>query len=393
MQFHWQALDHQGHMQQGELHATSAALARAQLRRQGLESRQLRRLWWRSPPRHDPRSLSRLTRQLATLLKAGIPLLQALTLLQQGPGLGIWPQTLQALAQQVSAGHSLETALGRQPQVFSMLYRQMVAAGEMAGDLAGTLERLAAMLERNEALRSRLRAALMYPALVLGVCMAVVLLILLWVVPVFEEVFRSFGAALPWPTQLVVMASRTLGHGAPVLLLATTAIGLALRSGPVRKRLAPGWQAWLLRLPILGGLIRQSVLARWCQTLASLLGSGIPLAEALVPAGLASGHPVYERASRRLQRRISQGSSLHQALAGDPRFPVLLVQMCTTGEETGTLAQMLSRTADGLASDFDTRAQGLSALLEPLIIVILGLSIGGILVAMYLPIFQLGQVF
>lgn len=393
MWYRWQAHDAQGRVQQGELQASSAALARALLRQQGLQPRTLQRLWWRAPPRHDPRTLARLTRQLASLLQAGIPLLQALTLLQQGPGLGLWPRTLQALAQQVAAGHSLHSAMAREPQVFSSLYRQMVAAGEMAGDLVGSLERLAGMLERNEALRSRLRAALMYPALVLLVCLGVVVLILLWVVPVFEDVFRAFGAPLPWPTELVVSLSRGLAQGAPALLVLITLAVLFLRSRAARARWQPIWQAWLLRLPVLGDLIRQSVLARWCQTLASLLASGIPLAEALVPAGLASGHPVYERVSRRLQRRIAQGSSLHQALAGHPRFPPLLVQMCTTGEETGTLAQMLARTGDGLASDFETRAQGLSALLEPLIIVVLGLSIGGILVAMYLPIFQLGQVF
>lgn len=393
MLFAWQAVDGQGQLQRGQLQAPSLALARAQLRRQGLEPRQLRLVWWQRPGRHDPRMRSRLTRQLAALLQAGIPLLQALSLLQQGAGLGLWTQTLQALSQEVADGHSLHAALSRQPQVFSPLYRQMVAAGEMAGDLTGSLERLADMLERNEALQARLRAALMYPALVLLVCLAVLVLILVWVVPVFEDVFRSFGAPLPWPTQLVVLTSRGLGQAAPVLLLAAAAAALVLRTDPVRQRLQPLWQHWLLRLPLLGSLVRQSVLARWSQTLASLLASGIPLAEALVPAGLASGHPAYVRASRRLQRRISQGSSLHQAMAGHPRFPVQLVQMCAIGEETGTLATMLGRAGEGLASDFETRAQGLSTLLEPLIIVFLGLTIGGILVAMYLPIFQLGQVF
>ena len=389
----WRAQDVQGHTHQGRLQAPSRALARAQLRRQGLEPCSLERIWWHRPVRHDPRLLGPLTRQLATLLQAGVPLLQALSLLQQGAGTGGWTHTLQALSQEVSAGHSLHAAMARQPQAFSALYRQMVAAGEIAGDLTGSLQRLADMLERNEALRARLRAALMYPALVLLVCLAVVGLILIWVVPVFEDVFRSFGAALPWPTQAVVLASRGLASAAPALWAGAALAAVLLRTTPVRQRLWPAWQNGLLRLPLLGDLVRQSVLARWSQTLASLLTSGIPLAEALLPAGLASGHPAYVRASRRLQRRIAQGSSLHEAMAGHPRFPVQLVQMCMIGEETGTLAVMLGRAGQALASDFETRLQGLNTLLEPLIIVFLGLTIGSILVAMYLPIFQLGQVF
>lgn len=351
------------------------------------------RFGWRARSRSNASETARVTRQLATMAQAGIPIVQALELLRQGSMPGAWPSTLQDLADQIMAGSSLAQALTRHPRHFSVLYRQMVAAGELSGNLAGTLEQLAETLDRNERLRSRLRSALLYPVMVLGVAALVVTLLLLWVVPVFEEVFESFGASLPWPTRMIILLSQGLTGMLWPLLLTMGVVALLARSSLLRARW-PAWRdRWLLRLPLIGPLLQMSVLARWSQTLASLLSAGLPLAEALGPAGQASGHPAYERASVYLQRHITQGSSLHGAMASHPRFPPMLVQMCATGEETGTLEILLRRAGDWMAGEFETRTQSLTALLEPLIIVILGLAIGGILVAMYLPIFQLGRVF
>ncbi|MFY7871605.1 MAG: type II secretion system F family protein [Limnohabitans sp.] len=351
------------------------------------------RFGWRARSRPNASETARVTRQLATMAQAGIPIVQALELLRQGSMPGAWPSTLQDLADQIMAGSSLAQALTRHPRHFSVLYRQMVAAGELSGNLAGTLEQLAETLDRNERLRSRLRSALLYPVMVLGVAALVVTLLLLWVVPVFEEVFESFGASLPWPTRMIILLSQGLTGMLWPLLLTMGVVALLARSSLLRERW-PAWRdRWLLRLPLIGPLLQMSVLARWSQTLASLLSAGLPLAEALGPAGQASGHPAYERASVYLQRHITQGSSLHGAMASHPRFPPMLVQMCATGEETGTLEILLRRAGDWMAGEFETRTQSLTALLEPLIIVILGLAIGGILVAMYLPIFQLGRVF
>ncbi|MFM8757441.1 MAG: type II secretion system F family protein [Limnohabitans sp.] len=351
------------------------------------------RFGWRARSRPNASETARVTRQLATMAQAGIPIVQALELLRQGSMPGAWPSTLQDLADQILAGSSLAQALSRHPRHFSVLYRQMVAAGELSGNLAGTLEQLAETLDRNERLRSRMRSALIYPIMVLGVAALVVTLLLLWVVPVFEEVFESFGASLPWPTRMIILLSQGLTGMLWPLVLTMGVVALLARSSLLRERW-PAWRdRWLLRLPLIGPLLQMSVLARWSQTLASLLSAGLPLAEALGPAGQASGHPAYERASVYLQRHITQGSSLHGAMATHPRFPPMLVQMCATGEETGTLEILLRRAGDWMAGEFETRAQSLSTLLEPLIIVILGLIIGGILVAMYLPIFQLGRVF
>lgn len=392
MYIQWQGIDQAGQARQGELQSMSQALARAQLKRQGVQVTHLKRLWWRRVPRLHLRDTAQMTRQLATLLQAGVPLLQALDMLIQSAQ-AAWRDPLQDISSQVMAGRSLHEALARHRRMFSPLYRHMVAAGELAGALDLTLLRLADTLEHHERLQARLRAALMYPAIVMGVALAVVVLIMLWVVPVFEEVFHAFGASLPWPTRLIIDLSHGLAHaGLPLLLLGILAWQIS-RQPVVRRKLSSWFERWLLRIPVVGPLVRLSVLARWCQTLSTLLAAGIPLTEALVPAGQACGHPAYQRATQRLLRSVSQGGSLHRALAGQPRFPAMLAQMCATGEETGALDHMLQRAGDWFAAEFETRVQGLSSLLEPLIIVLLGMTIGGILVAMYLPIFQLGQVF
>jgi type IV pilus assembly protein PilC len=377
----------------GAADATQSAPAAALSRSQDVPMPRRRSFGW--PSRTGPAAgeTARVTRQLATMTQAGIPVVQALDLLRQSTAPRGWQSTLQDLSDQIMAGNSLAQALARHPRQFSVLYRQMVAAGELSGNLEITLQQLAETLERNDRLQARLRSALLYPVMVLGVAVLVVAMLLLWVVPVFEEVFQSFGASLPWPTRMIILLSQGLSHVLWLLaLIAVLAIGLT-RSTLWRERWQARQDAWLLRLPLLGPLLQLSVLARWSQTLASLLSAGIPLAEALGPAGQASGHRAYERASSYLQRRIAQGSSLHGAMASHPRFPPMLVQMCATGEETGSLDSLLRRTGDWMATEFETRVQSLTALLEPLIIVILGLAIGGILVAMYMPIFQLGRVF
>ena len=267
MHVQWQAVDEAGQNRQGEMQSMSLALARAQLRRQGLQVTRLKRLWWRPVPRIHLRDTAQVTRQLATLLQAGVPLLQALDMLMHGMPQVAWREPLQDIASQVMAGRSLHEALARHPRIFSPLYRHMVAAGEMAGALDQTLLRLADTLERNERLQARLRAALMYPAIVLCVALAVVMLIMLWVVPVFEEVFRAFGASLPLPTQILIELSHGLAQaGLPLLLFGVMAVS-GSRQPAVRRRLATWSDQWLPRLPLIGALLKLSVLARWCQPL------------------------------------------------------------------------------------------------------------------------------
>lgn len=392
--FRWQGRDEQGRPVQGRLNALDAGLARAQLRRQGVQYVRLQRLWWELPLQVRPRELSLMTRQLAALLRAGVPLLQALDMLTRSLPLGALVEIVQAVQNDVASGMALHEALARHPTHFTGLYTSMVQAGESAGILDSMMERLAHTLEKNEGLRSRLRSALMYPSAVMGVATAVLVLILVFVVPVFEDVFKSFGADLPWATQMVVALSDGLSASGP-LVMAGVVLGIWFWQRPqaAQARFKTMKDRWLLKLPLLGPLIGTAVVARWAQTLSALLAAGVPLAEALGPVSQACDHAIFERVTLQLQRQVAQGSRLSEGMVQSGRFPSMIVQLCATGEETGALDNLLARAGGLMETELDDRVNGLSSLLEPLIIVVLGGLIGGILVAMYLPIFRLGQVF
>ncbi|PUE11729.1 hypothetical protein B9Z51_05510 [Limnohabitans sp. T6-5] len=392
--FAWTGQDRQGHPLQGQVHAVNAHLARAQLRRQGIEQVQLHRLWWHRPPKLRMRDLAQMTRQLSALLRAGVPLMQALHMLIQSLPSVLLKELIQTIENDVASGLALHAALARHPQHFSALYISMVQAGESAGILDTMMERLASTLEKNEAVRSRVRSALMYPCIVLLVALAVLVLILVFVVPVFEDVFKSFGADLPWPTQVVVTLSQGLSASGPFVAAGLLLGGWLWQRHTVRATQFKLWlDRWWLHWPLLGSLIRSAVVARWTQTLSALLAAGVPLAEALGPVAQACDHSVFERATLQVQRRVAQGSGLSEAMAQTGRFQPMIVQLCATGEETGAMENLLARAGGLMESELDDRVNGLSSLLEPLIIVVLGGLIGGILVAMYLPIFRLGQVF
>ena len=392
--FLWKAHTAQGRTAQGRIQADNAHLARAQLRRQGLQAVQLQRLWWNSAPRVRTRDVAQMTRQLAALLRAGVPLLQALHMLSRSLPSATLTDIILAVQNDVEDGQTLHTALAKHPAHFSGLYVSMVQAGESAGILDILMERLASTLEKNEALRSRVRSALMYPCAVILVAAAVLVMILVFVVPVFQDVFKSFGADLPWATQIVVALSEGLSSSGPIALLAVV---LGAWLGPKLTHPESTFRRWLnrhlLQLPLLGTLIQSAVVARWSHTLSALLAAGVPLTEALGPVAQACDHVVFAHTTLQLQRQVAQGSSLSEAMAQTTRFPPMVVQLCHTGEETGSMDQLLARAAGLMETELDDRVNGLSSLLEPLIIVVLGGLIGGILVAMYLPIFRLGQVF
>jgi type IV pilus assembly protein PilC len=396
--FTWQGQDAQGRKLQGRLSALTVGLARAQLRRQGFQQVRLQRLWWDRTPRVRPEDLSLMTRQLAALLRAGVPLLQSLDMLSRSLTSLVLTEIVQQVHDDVASGTALSEALAKYPAQFSSLYTSLVLAGESAGILDTMMERLAHTLEKNEALRSKVRSALMYPAAVMGVAIAVLVLILVFVVPVFEDVFKSFGAELPWATQMVVALSEGLSSSGPWALVSVLA-GLWWWQSPQRKntplslRMGLWLDRWLLKLPVLGSLLSTAVVARWAQTLSTLLAAGVPLAEALGPVAQACDQAVYGRLTRQLQRQVAQGSRLSEGMAQSGRFAPMIVQLCATGEETGSLDHLLARAGGLMETELDDRVNGLSSLLEPLIIVVLGGLIGGILVAMYLPIFRLGQVF
>ncbi len=392
--FRWSGRDLQGRPQSGTLQALHADLARAQLRRQGIQKAQVQRVWWHQPDGIKSKDLATMTRQWAAMLKAGVPVVQALAMLCKSISHKSLVRVMQSVLSDVASGVALHDALARHPRVFSSLFVHMVQAGESAGILDEIMERLSQTLEKNEALRSKIRSALMYPTAVLLVATGILVLILMWVVPVFEDVFESLGAPLPWSTQVVVSLSDSLVQTWPVLLaMLALPIWAAQHTGPAASRFRLWAAQWFLRWPVLGPLMATSIVARWSQTLAALLSAGVPLSEALGPTAQACDHPVYERATLQLQRRVVQGSSLSEAMGQTEHFPAMIVQLCATGEETGALDTLLGRAGGLMVTELDDQVNGLTSLLEPLIIVVLGGLIGAILVAMYLPIFNLGQVF
>ena len=391
--YHWRGLDAQGKPRQGTLEAADAELARALLRRQGFQVDTVRRQWWSQKKPLSHRVITAMTRQWAALLRAGVSMVPALEMLQRSTLQPAMASVLEQIQRSVENGQPLSQALGQHPQVFGPLYVSMVHAGESAGILETMMERLAQTLEKNEQLRSRVRSALTYPLVVVVMALAILVLMLVYVVPVFEEVFESFGAELPWSTQVVVTLSQAVGQWGPWAALMAVPVLVLLR----RQWQQPAWQRqWHRRVlgwPGVGSLVRASVLARWAHTLSALLEAGVPLTEALPVAGNATGHPVYARINEHLQRRVAQGGRLSEGMAHTGRFPDMLIQLCATGEETGTLDALLAKAAELMADELDSHIHALSSLIEPLIVVVLGGAIGVILVAMYLPIFRLGQVF
>jgi len=387
---------HDAHSQPvaGEIAAPHVGMARAMLRHQGIRLTKLEVRREQKKGRISTKELALFTRQLATMLRAGVPLLQSLELVERSSPNPSLVSLLKLLRSDIETGTALNIAFRKYPAHFSPLYCSLVAAGEVAGILDDMMDKLAQTLEKNEALQSKVRTALMYPAAVVTVAIAVVLVILLAVVPVFQDVFASLGATLPLPTQWVIAVSQGLTHGAWLLVPLSLMAALAWRRGWLRH---PSHQErmdrWKLRLPLIGPMVKSSVVARWTQTLSALLSAGIPLVEALGPVAAACDHSVYARASQTMREQVAQGSSLNETMASTGLFPNLVVQMCAIGEETGSIDNMLARAGAMLENEVHDQLAGLSSLLEPIIIVVLGTVVGGILVAMYLPIFKLGQVF
>ncbi len=370
-----------------------AALSRAEKRRQTLPIRTY-------PSKAVPaKTLSVFTRQWSALMSAGIPLSQAFELLSQSivgnrATQKAFGATLQRLQTEVNAGQSLHSAFQKHPQVFNQHYCSLLYAGESAGILDTILDRLADTLEAQAALKAKLQNALIYPASILTIAVLVLVVILLWVVPVFEDVFKSMGATLPWATQQLINLSIWLGHWSGALVGAFC-VFLALLRWAHQKSLKfqINFEKMLFAMPIVGPLLQTAMVVKWSQTLSALLQAGVPLAEALSPASAASVSPNLAHATLELTKHIQEGHSLSKAMSKSNLFSAMTIQMCAIGEETGSLDSMLQRAAKLMESDVNQQIGNLSTLLEPVIMVVLGTLIGGILLALYLPIFNLGQVF
>jgi len=391
--FLWEGVDRNNKPMRGELRAVSETVATTNLRRQGIRVTKIKRQSFRGGRSIGDKEITFFTRQLATMLKAGVPLLQSFDIIARGHSNARFSRLMMDLKNKVETGSSLSQAFREHPKQFDALYCNLVQAGETAGMLDAILDRLATYKEKILAIKSKIKSALFYPISVIVVAIVVTWVIMIFVIPAFKSVFSSFGANLPWLTQVVIDISDFFVKWWWAMFIAIVAafVGIRLtikRSESVRfmvHRLS-------LKLPIIGGIIEKATIARWTRTLQTMFAAGVPLVESLDAVGGASGNMVYIAATKRIQTEVSTGTSLTNAMAAQNLFPPMVLQMTQIGEESGSLDNMLGKIADFYEREVDDAVAALSSLLEPIIIVFLGVVVGGLVVAMYLPIFKLGAV-
>lgn len=391
--FSWEGKDKSGKIIRGELRAATETVVRTTLRRQGVMVTKVKKMGAGGGGKVTDKDITLFTRQLATMMRAGVPLLQAFDIVSKGASNPAVGKLLLDIKTDVETGSSLNQAFRKYPLYFDQLYCNLVEAGEQAGILDALLDRLATYKEKTQAIIGKIKSALFYPVAVLVVAFVVTAAIMIFVVPAFKSVFASFGADLPGPT-LVVMAISDYFVAYWYIIFGGVGGGIYFflytwkRSIPMQifmDRLA-------LRFPIFGEVIRKATIARWTRTLSTMFAAGVPLVEALDSVGGASGNYIYKEATKQIKAEISTGSSLTVAMQNADVFPSMVIQMIAIGEESGQLDTMSGKVADFFEAEVDDAVDALSSLMEPLIMVVLGGLIGGIIVAMYLPIFKLGAV-
>jgi type IV pilus assembly protein PilC len=389
----WEGIDRNNRNVRGESKAASETVVTSNLRRQGIRITKLKRQTFRGGGRVSEKDITFFTRQLATMLRAGVPLLQAFEIVARGHKNPRFARLMMDIKSRVESGSSLSQAFREHPAQFDALYCNLVNAGETAGILDGILDRLATYKEKILAIKSKIKSALFYPISVVTVAIIVVWVIMVWVIPAFKTVFSSFGANLPAPTLIVIAISDFFV--AYWWLMAVIIAGalftfffLLKRSDAFRYAV----DRISLKLPIIGAIVEKATIARWTRTLSTMFAAGVPLVESLDAVAGASGNAVFAAGTRRIQTEVSTGTSLTNAMHNTGLFPSMVLQMTQIGEESGSLDGMLSKVADFFEREVDDAVAALSSLLEPIIIVFLGVVIGGLVVSMYLPIFKLGSV-
>ena len=391
--YEWEGRDKNGKIVRGEIRAGGEAQVNASLRRQGILLTKVKKRRTGGGSSVKPRDIALFTRQLATMMKAGVPLLQAFDIVGRGATNPRMTKLVNDIRSDVETGTSLSAAFRKHPMLFDALYCNLVEAGEAAGILEALLDRLAIYQEKTIALKNKIKAALMYPIAVLVVAFVVLVVIMIKVIPAFKEVFSSFGADLPGPTLLVIAMSEFFVAWWVVIFGVMIGGGyMFMQTWKRSVKMQMVMDRLLLRIPIFGALINKSVIARWTRTLSTMFAAGVPLVEALDSVGGAAGNAVYAEATLKIQRDVSTGSALTTAMQTTGVFPNMVIQMTSIGEESGSLDNMLGKAAEFYEEEVDDMVKGLSSLMEPIIIVVLGTLIGGIVVAMYLPIFKIGQV-
>ena len=391
--FMWEGRDRAGKTVRGEVRAKSQAVLQSSLRRQGIVVTKVKKRSYARGRRIQEKDIAMFTRQLATMMKAGVPLLQSFDIVARGSSNAAVSKLFTDIRGDVETGTSLAQAFRKYPLYFDSLFCNLVNAGEQAGILDDLLDRLASYKEKMLAIKGKIKSALFYPTAVLAVAFIVVAVIMLFVVPAFKEVFTSFGADLPAPTLMVIAASDFFveywylifgGIGGSLYFL--------MQAWKRSTKVQMFMDRLLLKLPIFGPVVEKATISRWLRTLSTMFAAGVPLVEALDSVGGAAGNHVYLVATKKVQQEVSTGTSLTVAMQNSQVFPNMVLQMASIGEESGSLDSMLSKAADIFEREVDEAVESLSSLLEPMIMVVLGVVIGGLVVAMYLPIFKLGQV-
>ena len=391
--YSWTAVDRGGKKVNGEARAAGDSAIKTMLRKQGYVKLMVKKQKVKRSRKITEKDLTLFTRQLATMLRSGVPLLQSLDIVAKGhdnPGVAILLNTIKT---DIEVGNTLTEALRKHPRYFDALYCNLVEAGESAGILEAVLDRLAVYKEKILAVKSQIKAALFYPTAIMAVAFIIVAVIMIWVIPAFKELFSSFGADLPMPTKIVMNLSDGFVDYWWLIfgIIFGTITGIKMlfkRSVHVRNQ----FQRLMLRAPVFGDLIYKGSLARWSRTLATMFAAGVPLVEALDSVGGASGHITFEEATKEIRKKVEVGNTLTQSLVEAEIFPNMLIQMTQIGEEAGALDAMLNKVADFYEAEVDDAVGALASLMEPLIMAFLGVLIGGLVVALYLPIFKMGSV-
>lgn len=391
--FNWEGRDRVGKTTRGEIRAESEMVARAQLRRQGVNVTKVSKRRTGFGQRITDKDVALFTRQLATMMKAGVPLLQAFDITAKGHSNAAFTRILLDVRSEVESGSNLADAFHKYPIYFDSLFCNLIAAGETGGVLDSLLEKLATYKEKMIAIKGKIKSAMIYPSAIIVTAFVITAVIMIYVIPAFKELFSSFGADLPAPTQAVIWLSDLF---VTYWWIIFGGIGGAIfgfiYSYKRSSKMQVALDRLLLRVPVVGDIVRKATIARWARTLSTLFTAGVPLVEALDSVGGAAGNQVYADATRVIQSDVSAGSTLNASMQRSNLFPNMVLQMTSIGEESGSLDHMLDKVADFYEEEVDNAVASLSSLLEPMIMVILGVLIGGLVVAMYMPIFKMGQV-
>jgi len=391
--FQWEGKNRDGKPIRGEMRAASDAVVQTSLRRQGVFDAKVKKVRFKVGGKVGEKDISIFTRQLATMMKSGVPLLQAFDIVGRGHANPAVAKLLLDIKADVETGSSLSQAFRKYPLYFDALYCNLVAAGEQAGILDTLLDRLATYKEKIIAIKNKIKSALFYPIAVIVVAFVITAVIMIFVIPAFKDVFKSFGADLPAPTLLVIAISDFfVAYWWAIFGIIFGGLFAFFEAWKRSEKIQMIMDRRLRRLPIFGDIIRKAVIARWSRTLSTMFAAGVPLVESLDSVGGAAGNNVYKVATKQIQGDVSTGVSLTNAMTNVNLFPNMVTQMVAIGEESGALDSMLSKVADFFEQEVDDAVEAMSSLMEPIIMVVLGTLIGGMVVAMYLPIFKLGAV-